>query len=137
MKGISVQMENNKIESLSTNLKPILDKISLFPKLLPVLSNSVLADKKFPTNNIAFNLFQCRNTVFNKEATQFWSLGYKLCKDQLLRFMWVGVGGEKVQCNAMNVNECSKLINFVIPDRNILQKDIQTQLTQIVKTWIN
>ena len=69
IKDISVTMENNQIEYLPTNIKPISDNmISLFPKLLPVLSNSghlymwvrfnkFLADNKFPINHIAFKLF--------------------------------------------------------------------------------
>ena len=56
---------------------------------------------------------------YSKETTPFWSLGYKLFKGKFLRFM----GGQK---SSISDNECSKLINFVIPDCKRLQKDIDS-----------
>ena len=96
------------MESLPQNLKPISDNISLFPKLLPVLSNighldmwlsfnELLADNPFPTNNIAFKLFIEIVDFFSeetpylmrysKETTQFWSWATNSVKASFLLFM--------------------------------------------------
>ena len=55
---------------------------------------------------------------YQNDTKEFWSLGYKMFKDNFLRFM----GGEK---NSFERNE-EALVNFVVPDRKLLQKEIES-----------
>ena len=102
-----------------------------------ILYNKLVAEKRFPLDNIAFLLFNDvvrwfgseHSTQFrySEECKLFWNTGFKLFRGRFLRFM----GGPKHSCYSLNEHEqivdeyrpeMSK-INFIVPGRRLLNDE--------------
>ena len=95
-------------------------------------SINYLKKKHFQTNNIAYLLFSDivnflsldspYSMQYHSETKQFWAHGYKIFKGKCLHF----IGGDKTSSRTSEQHNDNNMINYVVPDRMILQKQIDS-----------